>query len=78
MGVVSIHFNKNEERVIDELAKYYHKDRSKLLKKSLFELYEDCIDKREIKRFETREKTGKVKYFSASEILEASNSHTPK
>ncbi len=37
-----------------ELVEYYEEDRSKLLKRSLFELYENIIDGKEIEKFEKR------------------------
>ena len=46
--------NPQEERVIKKLVEYYDEDRSKLLKRSLFELYENIIDGKEIEKFEKR------------------------
>ena len=40
MGVISVRLNTKEEKVIKKLVDYYDEDRSKLLKRSLFELYD--------------------------------------
>jgi hypothetical protein len=40
-----------------------------LIKKSLVELYENVKDLNEIKKFESKEKRGKVSFSSAEEIL---------
>ena len=61
--------NPQEERVIKKLVEYYDEDRSKLLKRSLFELYENIIDGKEIEKFKKKESVNKVKYHSAEEIL---------
>lgn len=54
MGVISVRLNTKEEKVIKKLVDYYDEDRSKLLKRSLFELYENIIDGKEIEKFEKR------------------------
>ena len=69
MGIVSVRFNSEEERILEELTNYYQEDKSKLLKKLMVEMYEDLIDKNEIAKFESKEKNKKVKFHSANEIL---------
>ena len=69
MGIVSVRFNSEEERILKELTNYYQEDKSKLLKKLMVEMYEDLIDKNEIAKFESKEKSKKVKFHSANEIL---------
>jgi predicted DNA-binding protein len=69
VGVVSVRFNKNEEKILKKLSEHFQEDKSTLIKKSLFELYENVLDLDEIKRFETREKRGKVSFASAEDIL---------
>lgn len=69
MGVISVRFNQEEERVLKRLSSYYDEDRSKLLKKSLMEMYETLIDKKVITQFETKERNKKVKFHTAEEIL---------
>jgi predicted transcriptional regulator len=66
---VSIRLNKEEEKILKRLADYFHEDRSTLVKKSLFELYENMVDLEEIKEFESRERRGKVPFFTAEDIL---------
>ena len=39
MGVISVRFNPYEEKVLKKLENYYDEDRSKLLKKSMIEMY---------------------------------------
>ena len=69
MGIVSVRFNSEEERILEELTNYYQEDKSKLLKKLMVEMYEDLIDKNEIAKFESKEKSKKVRFYSANEIL---------
>jgi hypothetical protein len=69
MGVISIRLNAQEEKVIEKLVDYYDEDRSKLLKRSLFEMYENIVDRSEIEKFEKKESAKKVKFHSAEEIL---------
>ena len=69
MGVVSVRFNKDEEIILKKLSEHFHEDKSTLIKKSLFELYENVLDLNEIKKFEAKEKEGKVSFSSAEDIL---------
>jgi hypothetical protein len=69
MGIISVRLNAQEEKVIRKLAEYYDEDRSKLLKRSLFELYENIADGKEIEKYERKESAKKVKFHSAEEIL---------
>ena len=69
MGVISVRLNKDEEKILKKLSDYFHEDKSVLIKKSLFELYENVLDLNEIKKFEAKEKRGKVSFSSAEDIL---------
>lgn len=69
MGVISVRLNKDEEKILKKLSDHFHEDKSTLIKKSLFELYENVLDLNEINKFETSEKRGKVSFSSAEEIL---------
>ena len=69
MGVISVRFNKDEEKILKKLSDHFHEDKSTLIKKSLVELYENVQDLNEIKKFEAKEKKGKVSFSSAEEIL---------
>ena len=66
--VISVRFNQQEERVLKRLSNYYDEDHSKLLKKSLMEMYEDLIDRKVIDKFEAEERTKKVRFYTADEI----------
>lgn len=68
MGVTSIRLNKKEEKVMNYLKQYFHCDTSTLLKKSLFELYEDLKDKEIIEAFEKEEKNGNTKFISFEKL----------
>ena len=50
------------------MAEHFHEDKSALVKKSLLELYENVVDLDEIKRFEAKERKGKVSFFTAEDI----------
>ena len=69
MGVISVRFNKDEEKILKKLSDHFHEDKSTLIKKSLYELYENILDLNEIKKFEAKEKKGKVSFSSAEDIL---------
>ncbi|MDP1993816.1 MAG: DUF6290 family protein, partial [Ignavibacteria bacterium] len=60
MGVISIRFNSDEEKILKKLSDYFHEDKSALIKKSLVELYENVLDLNTITRYEEREKKKKV------------------
>jgi len=70
MGVVSVRFNKDEEKILKKLADYFQADKSTLIKKSLFELYENMIDLKTVKSFEAKEKKGKVSFVTADNIVD--------
>ena len=69
MGVISVRFNKDEEKILKRLSDHFHEDKSTLIKKSLVELYENVLDLNEVKKFEAKEKRGKVSFSSAEDIL---------
>ncbi len=64
MAVTSVRFNAKEEKIVKILKKHYNCDASTLIKKSLWELYEDIKDKEIIETFEKCEKGGKTKFIT--------------
>ena len=69
MGVISIRFNSDEEKILKKLSDYYHEDKSALIKKSLVDLYENVLDLNTITRYEERETKKKVSFSTADDIL---------
>ena len=69
MGVISVRLNKKEEEIVKKLSEHFQQDKSTLIKKSLLELYENVIDLKEIKKFEAKEKKGRVSFHTAEDIL---------
>ena len=69
MGVISVRFNKDEEKILKKLSDHFHEDKSTLIKKSLVELYENVLDLNKITKFEAKEKRGKATFSSAEDIL---------
>lgn len=69
MAVTSVRFNKKEEKVLDYLKDHFHCDTSSLLKKSLWELYEELKDKEIIEEFEKNEEKGNIKFSTIDNIL---------
>jgi len=69
MGVISIRFNSDEEKILKKLSDYFHEDKSALIKKSLVELYENVLDLDAISRYEEKEKKKKVSFTTAEDIL---------
>lgn len=56
MGVISVRLNKDEEKILKKLSDHFHEDKSALIKKSLFELYENVLDLNEIKSLRQKKK----------------------
>lgn len=69
MGVISIRFNKSEEKILKYLTDYFDKDKSSMIKELLIEKYEDLEDLKIVNEFEKNEKNGKTSFVSADEIL---------
>ncbi len=69
MGVISIRFNSDEEKILKKLSEHFHEDKSALIKKSLQDLYENVLDLNTIKKYEEREKKKKVSFTTAEDIL---------
>ena len=61
--------NKDEEKILRKLSEHFHEDKSALVKKSLFELYENILDLNDIKKFEAKEQKSKVAFFTAEDII---------
>jgi tRNA G46 methylase TrmB len=71
MGVISIRFNSDEEKILKKLSDHFHKDKSALIKKSLVDLYENVLDLNTITRYEEKEKKKKVSFTTADDILKS-------
>lgn len=69
MGVISVRLNSDEEKILKKLSDHFHEDKSTLIKKSLFDMYENVVDLNEIEKFEAKEKKGKISFSSAEDIL---------
>ncbi len=69
MGVISVRLNKEEDKILKKLSDYYGMDKSRLIKKSLHDLYENAVDLDFIEKFEEKEKKGKTSFATAEEIL---------
>ena len=69
MGVTSVRLNQKEEKLLKLLKDYYNCDASSLLKRSLYELYEDLQDKEIIEQFEKKEKNKKSEFVTIKNLL---------
>lgn len=70
MAVVSVRLNDEEEKILEYLAEYFHEDKSTLIKKSMYELYEDIQDIRFIENYISKaEKSGR-KFITGDELLD--------
>ena len=69
MAVTSVRFNAKEEKIVKILKKHYNCDASTLIKKSLWELYEDIKDKI-IEAFEKCEMGGKTKFVTIDKMVQ--------
>ncbi|PIE03622.1 MAG: hypothetical protein CSA81_01075 [Acidobacteria bacterium] len=67
MAVISVRLNLEEEKILKTLTDYFHEERSTLLKKAMYELYEDIQD---IKFIEEHIETKKGReYITGEELL---------
>ena len=71
MGVTSIRLNKKEEQALNFLKNHFHCDSSTLIKKSLWELYEDLKDREIIEEFERNEGLKNVEFISGDDLLKS-------
>jgi len=69
MSVVSIRLTEEEEKMLFFLTDYLEKDKSTVIKSSLNDMYEDIIDREEMKKYETLERKGNVKFHSFEDII---------
>jgi hypothetical protein len=69
MGVTSVRLNQKEEKLLKLLKDYYNCDASSLLKRSLYELYEDLKDNKIIENFEKKEKTKKPQFLKFEDLM---------
>ena len=69
MGVTSVRLNQKEEKLLKLLKNYYNCDASSLLKKSLYELYEDLKDKEIIENFEIKENNKKTHFVKFEDLM---------
>lgn len=67
--MTSVRFNEKEGKILNYLKKHLNCDTSTLLKKSLWELYEELKDREIIEEFEKNEKDGKVSFNTIEEII---------
>ena len=70
MAVISVRFNSKEEKILETLKKYFNCDSSNLLKRSLWDLYEEIKDREIIEQYEAREKTSKSGFIEIEDILD--------
>ncbi|MDH7553287.1 MAG: DUF6290 family protein [Spirochaetota bacterium] len=70
MAVTSVRFNAKEDKILKLLQKHYNCDTSSLIKKSLWQLYEDIKDKEIIEDFEKKEKSKKARFVSIDNIIQ--------
>lgn len=73
MGVKSVRFNSDEEKALDALTGAFHMDTSAVIKKALWELYEDVQDKAVIEAFELREDADDTGFVPIDDLLDRSD-----
>lgn len=69
MGVTSIRFNQEEEKLLKTLKDYYNSDSSTIIKRSLREMYDDIQDFEIVNQFEKNEKDGKTGFLTFDELI---------
>ena len=70
MAVISVRLNEQEEKVLEYLTEYFHEEKSSLLKKSMFELYEDTQDIRFVDAYLEKKGLQKENFVSGDELLD--------
>ena len=70
MAVVSVRLNDEEEKILEYLAEYFHEDKSTLIKKSMYELYEDIQDIRFIENYISKVEKSDKKFITGDELLD--------
>jgi hypothetical protein len=70
MGVKSVRFNRDEEKALEALTRAFHMDTSGIIKKALWELYEDPQDSAVIEAFEVREDAGDTAFGPIDNLLD--------
>ena len=58
------------DQAMETLKKYFNCDSSNLLKRSLWDLYEEIKDREIIEQYEAREKTSKSEFIKIEDILD--------
>ncbi|SIQ99701.1 hypothetical protein SAMN05920897_12211 [Alkalispirochaeta americana] len=74
MGVKSVRFNADEEKALALLTGALHMDTSGVIKKALWELYEDVQDAAVIEAFEVREDAGDTGFAPIHDLLDPGGS----
>ncbi len=70
MAVVSVRLNDKEEEVLNYLTEYFHEEKSSLLKKSMFELYEDIQDIKFVDAYLEKKGFDKKNFVSGDDLLD--------
>ena len=70
MAVVSVRLNKSEEEILNYLTDYFHEEKSSLLKKSMFELYEDVQDIKFVDNYLDKKGFDKKNFVSGEDLLD--------
>lgn len=70
MAVVSVRLNEKEEEVLNYLTEYFHEEKSSLLKKSMFDLYEDIQDIKFVDNDIEKKGLNKKNFVSGDDLLD--------
>ncbi len=68
MGTTTIRFTEEEQEIVKKLTEHFGMEPSTVIKKALFELYEDVKDLEAIEEFEKREERGEVEWMTSDEL----------
>lgn len=71
MAIVTLRLNDEEEKMLELLVKYFDADKSKILKEAMRDKFEDLRDHEIIEDFEKKERSGKIKFESADDLIKA-------
>ncbi len=69
MAIISVRLNQEEEEILNHLSEYLHEDRSTLLKKSLYEMYEDIQDLKFVTKYVKDSSKRKRRFIAADDLF---------
>ena len=68
MGTTTIRLSEKDKAILNELTKHYKCKQSTIIRKAIYEMYEDMKDLEAIEEFEQEEKEGNIEWVDNEEV----------